>query len=165
MMKFFLDNEQKLLDEVLKNNPALAGSLSEAIKKVYHHLPETLISAKYDKKLVEEFLRNLLKDSQKLGVEKYFSIVTEDDTVHTIEKRCLAPNELQENILKSLGSFGLTKLLRDLLQKMAQGKFSEKEIENFVQLAEARNQLRQAEEKFLNSAFKAYLQKQISLYS
>lgn len=142
----------------------LGDKLRDAISKIYIHLPEELFHEKYDPAIVEEFLRELVKDSQKLGLEQYYAHVAEDDTLHTLEKKCAAPHELQESIFKSLGSGGLTKLIEDLLRKMLESDFTEKEIQNFIELIEARNKLRQAEEKFLAASFRRYVEKQISLY-
>lgn len=157
--------EQLLVDTIVKRNPGMGVKLQAALKKIYVHLPGKLIYEKYDPKIVEEFLRQLIRQSQKLGLEKYFSVVTEDDTVHTVEKRCLAPDELLRNMMKSLGSYSLTKLIADLLQKMATANFTDREIENLASLVEGRNRLRQAEERFLRDALRAYLEKKISFYS
>ena len=162
-MKFLFPEEQRFV-EILFVKKKLGGKLREALQKMYIHLPQELFHEKYDPAIVEEFLRELVKESQKLGLEQYYAHVTEDDTIHTVAKKCLAPHELQESIFKSLGSGGLTKLIEDLLQKMLKDEFTQKEIENLVALIEARNKLRQAEEKFLEASFRRYIEKQISLY-
>ena len=143
----------------------MAGSFKNAMGKIMAHLPERLMHEKYDRALVDEFLKELIKNCKTLGLEKYFTVVTEDDTAHTLKDKCLAPNKLHENLFKSLGSYGITKLIEDILKKMAESGFAEKDAENLASLVETRNKLRQAEEKFLRDAFVAYLEKQISLYS
>lgn len=156
--------EQLLLEAVMKKNPAQGALLAEAVNKIYVHLPEKLLDEKYDAKIVQEFLIELVKDGRKLGLEKYESIVVEDETKHALKEKCLANGALLDCIFKSLGSYGLTKVLQAVLQKMASAQFNKKEIDNLVALVEARNKMRQNEEKFLKDAFRAYLRKQISLY-
>ena len=150
--------------KILFDNKKFGVTLREAAERIYIHLPQELFHEKYDPAIVEEFLRELVKQSQKLGLEQYYAHVTEDDTIHTIGEKCAAPHELQESIFKSLGSGGLTKLIEDLLRKMLESEFMEKEIQNLVELIEARNKLRQAEEKFLEASFRRYVEKQIALY-
>lgn len=162
-MKFLFPEEERLM-KTLFVHKEFGNKLREAIEKIYIHLPEELFHEKYDPAIVEEFLRELVKQSQKFGLEQYYAHVTEDDTIHTIGEKCAAPHELQESIFKSLGSGGLTKLMEDLLRKMLEDGFTEKEIQNLVELIEARNKLRQAEEKFLEATFRRYVEKQISLY-
>lgn len=162
-MKFLFPEEQRKVT-LLFAKKELGQKLQQALDKMYVHLPEELFHEKYDPAIVGEFLRELVKQSQKLGLEQYYAHVTEDDTIHTIGEKCAAPHELQESIFKSLGSGGLTKLIEDMLKKMLESEFSEKEIQNLVELIEARNKLRQAEEKFLEASFRRYLQKQIELY-
>ncbi|MBI2639058.1 hypothetical protein HYW83_05720 [Candidatus Peregrinibacteria bacterium] len=162
-MKFLFPEEERLINTLFANKN-FGEKLRAAVEKIYIHLPQELFHEKYDPAVVEEFLKELVKDSQKLGLEQYYAHVAEDDTIHTIEKKCAAPHELQESIFKSLGSGGLTKLIEDLLRKMLASGFTENEIQNLVELIEARNKLRQAEEKFLEASFRRYIEKQISLY-
>lgn len=164
-MEFLFPQEQKMLQMVIARNPEKGKALEDAIKKIYIHLPLKLLNKKYDAKMVEEFLRELIKNGEKLGIEHYYNKVTEDDTSHTISKKCIVNGDLQKNIFKSLGSYGLTKLIRDVLSKMAEKDFSEQDVENLVRLIEARNKIRQNEEKFLEDAFRVYLKKQIALYN
>lgn len=164
-MKFLFPKEKLLLEMIIKQNPAMGQKLQEAIQKIYIHLPEQLLHEKYDSKLIGEFLHELVKNTQKLGVEKYYSVVTEDETAHALQRKCLAETELHESIFKALGSYGPTKLIQDMLKKMSETKFSKKEMKNLVILIEARNKIRQNEEQFLEQSFRAYLQKQINLYS
>ena len=162
-MKFLFPEEERLM-KILFDNKKFGVTLREAAERIYIHLPQELFHEKYDPAIVEEFLRELVKQSQKLCLEQYYAHVTEDDTIHTIGEKCAAPHELQESIFKSLGSGGLTKLIEDLLRKMLESEFMEKEIQNLVELIEARNKLRQAEEKFLEASFRRYVEKQIALY-
>ena len=164
-MVYIYPKEQLLVDMIAQKMPEMADFLKNAVGKIMAHLPERLMHEKYDKTLVNEFLKELIKNCKKLGLEKYFTVVTEDDTAHTLRDKCLAPNKLNENLFKSLGSYGITKLIEDVLKKMAESGFAKKDAENLVALIETRNKLRQAEEKFLRDAFVAYLEKQISLYS
>lgn len=164
-MIFISPKEQLLVEMISERNPSCAPLLLTSLKEVFIHFPERLLSADFDKKLTDEFLRELIKHQEDVGLEKYYSLVTKDDTAHTLGEKCLANGELQDNIFKSLGSFGLTKLIESTLQHMTEAPFADKEVENAKTLIETRNKLRQVEEKFLNDAFKAYLKKQISLYN
>lgn len=162
-MKAIFTEEQKLIEAVIKNKPELGEKLKKAIDGIFTHLPEKLLDG-YDEKLTQEFLRELLKNSQRLGEEKYLETVTEDETIHTLQHKCLADGDLEKSLFKSLGSHGLTKLIRDVLAKMAKSPFNEEDISNLVELIKARNKLRQVQEKFLKDSFKAYLEKQVKLY-
>ena len=163
-MIFLFPKEQLLVEMAVKKNSKNGAQLEAAIKKIYVHLPPKLLSDKYDSAITEEFLRALLDDSQKLGIEKYDTIVTEDETAHSLGEKCLGAEELQQGVFKSLGSYGLTKLIEDILKKMSESEYEKVNIEQLVELISARNAMRQNEEQFLEDAFRAYLKKQISLY-
>lgn len=165
MVKVLFPEEETLLHGIISAQLESGNLLQGALAKSIVHLPEKLISEKYDRGTVEEFLRELIKQSTKIGVEQYYQRVTEDETAHTLKQKCLSNGALEHNIFKSLGSTGLTSLIRDVLVKMREKKFGKQEITNLVHLVETRNKIRQAEEKFLEDAFRRYLDKQISLYS
>ncbi len=163
-MKFLFPKEKLLFDLIAGKNPAGADVLKKAFEKIWVHLPEKLLHEKYNAKITEEFLRKLAAESQRLGLEDYMSMVTEDETAHTLGQKCLGAKNLEKNILKSLGSYGLTRLIGDVMKKMTEKKFTAKDAESLADLIQARNKIRQNEQEFLEKIFHAYLESQLSLY-
>lgn len=162
-MKIIFEKEQKLLNEIVKNNPEWGEKLKTAVEGIFTHLPEKLMPD-YDEKLVAEFLKELMASSAKLGQEQYLAAVTEDNTYHAMWKKCLGSKNLPLDLYRALGSAGLTELVMETLKKMTTNKFNEDNINNLVELIKLRNHLRQVEQRFLKKSFIAYLKKQISLY-
>lgn len=163
-MKFLFPKEKLLFDLIAGKNPEGAAILKKAFEKIWVHLPEKLLHEKYNPKVTEEFLRKLATESQRLGLEDYMAVVTEDETAHTLGEKCLGAKNLEKNIMKSLGSYGLTRLIGDVMKKMTEEKFTKKDAENLADIIQARNKMRQNEQDFLETVFQSYLESQLSLY-
>lgn len=164
MMKFLFPKEKLLFDLIAGKNPEGAALLKEAFEKIWVHIPEKLLHEKYNRKIAEEFLRKLAAESQRLGLEDYMSMVTEDETAHTLGQKCFGAKNLEQNIMKSLGSYGFTRLIGDVMKKMTEKKFDKKDTEGLADLVQARNKMRQNEQEFLENVFSSYLKSQLSLY-
>ncbi|MBI2464292.1 hypothetical protein HYV57_05015 [Candidatus Peregrinibacteria bacterium] len=156
-------SEQKLVEGIAQKYPHKADLLTQILSKLRVELPSPFLK-KYDMPLAKEFLRFLIANTQKVGAEKYCTMATRDGISHTIIQKCIIKDDMADNLFKILGSYGITRLIEDVLKKMETGDFHEKTIENLKSLIEGRNKLRQAEEIFLEKAFRKYLREKKELY-
>lgn len=163
MRNILYKSEQTLVESILQKYSHKADPLAQALSKLRVELPPHFLK-KYTMPLGKEFLRFLITDTQKTGAEKYFTMATRDGISHTIVKKCIIKDDMVDSLFKMLGSYGITRLIEDVLKKMEIGDFDEKTIENLIGLIDGRNKLRQAEEVFLEKAFRKYLQKKVELY-
>ncbi len=159
------EKEKLLLENIRTKFPKNGDSLHRALVEVFSTYPKHLLNDKYDIDTVRSFLHALMQDSSKKGHEQYMQIVFEDETHHVLKQKCLGADDLLQSMMKSLGSSVITQLIEDTMMKMSETEFDTAQIENLVDLVKMRNKLRQAEQKFLETAFVRYLDAQIEVLS
>lgn len=147
--------EQELakLQSLLGDNSELTNTFYSAVEKIPFKTIQHNPFASYDAKFFSQFMEYLMakKLTKHLG----------NRDLHQL----LQANEVSANkLLESLGSQGLSEVIRAFIEKLVEtNSISAEQVNALVELITARNTLENQEVAYINDSYKDYLHTQISI--